>query len=229
VAARANLPGGRSLTHKQEFRPYPYPPGVLAMKSFILVGWSCACVVAATMLVAPTKGAAPAFQQKEPPEVGEQARDFALKELNGKPLKLTGFDNLQPIVLVFLRGYPGYQCPMCMAQFADFLAIADKIKKVNGVVLFVYPGPANNLEAKAKEFVKGKSYPDHFKILLDPDYTAVNLYGVRWNAPNETAYPATFVINRRGRIANANISKTHGDRMKANELLDALDTLNSGQ
>jgi len=33
-------------------------------------------------------------------------------------------------------------------------------------------------------------------MVTDPDYKVTNLYGVRWNAPEETAYPSTFVLDK---------------------------------
>jgi peroxiredoxin len=73
------------------------------------------------------------------------------------------------ILLLVLRGYPGYQCPLCTKQFADFRGKADAFKKAGARVVFVYPGPADALKDKAAEFVKGKDYPTHFTVLLDPD------------------------------------------------------------
>lgn len=86
-------------------------------------------------------------------------------------------------------------------------------------MVFVYPGPAKGLKDRAAEFVKGKDYPAHFAILLDPDYTFTTAYGLRWDAKNETAYPSTFVIDRKRTVTFAKVSTTHGDRAKVKDLI----------
>ena len=45
---------------------------------------------------------------------------------------------------------------------------------------------------------------------------------LRWDAPKETAYPATFVIGRDGTIHFANVSLEHGGRTPVAEVLKAL-------
>lgn len=156
------------------------------------------------------------------PKVGDKAKDFELAALGGGAVKLSGLTDAGPVVLVVLRGYPGYQCPLCTKQFADFLGKADEFKKAGARVVFVYPGPADKLKEKAGEFVRGKDYPAHFQILLDPDYSFTTAYGLRWDAKNETAYPSTFVIDGRRTITFAQVSTTHGGRVAAADAVKAL-------
>jgi len=89
-------------------------------------------------------------------------------------------------------------------------------------VVMVYPGPADSLVAHAKEFLENKQWPRDFIYVTDPDYTMVNAYGLRWDAPQETAYPATFVLDPQGKILSAKISHSHGDRTKAGDILEQL-------
>ena len=58
--------------------------------------------------------------------------------------------------------------------------------------------------------------------MLDPGYAFTNLYGLRWDAPKETAYPATFVLDRGGVVRFANVSRSHGGRTPVAEVLSAL-------
>ncbi|MEO5987825.1 MAG: peroxiredoxin family protein [Candidatus Eisenbacteria bacterium] len=184
-----------------------------------LFGTGLAAAVLVAMLGIGTCSAA---GMAKPPAVGEKARTFALKELGGGTVRLAQFTKVSPVVLVMLRGYPGYQCPICTIQFGDFLGKADEFKQAGATVLFVYPGPAEELSTRAAEFVKGKDYPDHFRILLDPDYTFTNRYGLRWKAEHETSYPSTFVINLKRKVTYARVSKTHGDRAKVEDVLRAV-------
>ena len=123
-----------------------------------------------------------------------------------------------------LRGYPGYQCPICSKQVGEFVGKADQLKKAGARVVFVYPGPADKLKEHAAEFTKGKEkdYPAEFTLVLDPDYTFTNAYNLRWDAKNETAYPATFVIDGDRKVTFATVSKTHAGRAKADDVLKAL-------
>jgi peroxiredoxin len=106
---------------------------------------------------------------------------------------------------------------------ADFSSKADAFKKAGARVVFVYPGPSDKLNERAAEFVKGKQFPDHYSFLLDPDFTFTQAYGLRWDARNETAYPSTFILDMNRKVTFANVSLTHGGRVKADEALKGLD------
>lgn len=62
------------------------------------------------------------------PKVGDEAKDFELTALDGEKVKLSKLTAHGPVVLVVLRGYPGYQCPLCTKQFAEFRTEADAFK-----------------------------------------------------------------------------------------------------
>lgn len=156
------------------------------------------------------------------PKVGDEAKDFELDALGGGKVKLSELTAKGPVVLVVLRGYPGYQCPLCTRQFGEFMGRADAFQRAGAKVVFVYPGPADKLKDRAGEFVKGKDYPDHFSVLLDPDYTFTTAYGLRWDAPNETAYPSTFVLGGGRKVLFAKVSTGHGDRSAAADVLRAI-------
>lgn len=157
-----------------------------------------------------------------PPAVGDKAPDFALSTMQGKKVRLSEATAKTPVVLVMLRGYPGYQCPLCNQQVHDFLKNAQGFADAKVRVILVYPGPPENLGARAAEFVADKPLPEHFDLLLDPGYEFTNLYGLRWDAPNETAYPSTFLVDQKGVVFFSKISKTHGGRTKAAELIEVL-------
>ena len=159
---------------------------------------------------------------EKPPAVGAEAPDFELMSIGGEKVKLSKLTEKGPVVLVVLRGYPGYQCPLCTKQVGELIGKADEFKKAGAQVVFVYPGPADKLKEKADEFVKGKDYPAQFTLLLDPDYTFTNAYGLRWDAKNETAYPSTFVLDGKRKVTFAKVSTTHGDRSKVADVLAAV-------
>ena len=86
----------------------------------------------------------------------------------------------------------------------------------------VYPGDAADLEEKAKQFMKRTKLPENYKMLLDPDYQFLESYDLRWNAKNETAYPSTFAINQKNVVTFSKVSKTHGGRSKAVDVIKSL-------
>ncbi len=157
-----------------------------------------------------------------PPQVGDSAPDFELESLAGEHVSLEQVREQGPVVLVVLRGFPGYQCPICGVQVANLRKHQDKFAAAGVNVLLVYPGPSDELRARADEFLRGKALPDGFHLLLDPDYTFTDAYGLRWDAPRETAYPSAFVIDGEGTVRFGKVSKTHGGRATAPDILDAL-------
>lgn len=159
------------------------------------------------------------------PTVGAKTQDFSLQSVDGPTVKLSSELQRGPVVLVVLRGWPGYQCPFCTKQFGDFLSHAAEIKDRGATVLFIYPGPSNGLKEHAEEFRKDHELPGNFKFLVDPGYSFTNAYGLRWDAPGETAYPATFVVDRTSTIRFLTLSNTHGGRASAAEVVNALRTM----
>ncbi|RYX85545.1 peroxiredoxin family protein [bacterium] len=167
---------------------------------------------------------APAPQTKapQPPKVGEIAPDFELKAIDGTKVKLSEQTTKGPVVLIELRGFPGYQCPICTAQVGQLINKAQEFSKAKAQVILVYPGPAEGLKDRAGEFVRGKDMPANFYLLLDPDFAVTNKYGLRWDAQNETSYPSTFVLDNTRKVLFAKVSHSHGDRASTEEILAAL-------
>ncbi len=160
----------------------------------------------------------------ETPGSGSLAPDFTLNTIEGKPVELRKLTASGRVVLVMLRGWPGYQCPLCDRQVQDFIKSMADFDAAKARVVFVYPGPAGGLVEHAKEFqtMKGKQWPASFLYVLDPDYVMTQAYGLRWDAPRETAYPATFIIDPSGKVTYAKISRSHGGRTTAAEVLAEL-------
>jgi thioredoxin-dependent peroxiredoxin len=166
--------------------------------------------------------AQPAMPAQSTPTVGSKAADFTLQSLDGSTVRLSDELKRGPVVLTVLRGWPGYDCPFCTRQFADYLANGDRLEKSGARVLFVYPGPADGLSEHAKTFTANRPMPSAFRILLDPDYRFTDQYGLRWAAPKETAYPSTFVLDRTGVVVFAEVSRGHGGRVAVDAVLKAL-------
>lgn len=156
------------------------------------------------------------------PKVGDTASDFTLKTLDDQSVRLSDLTSKSRVVLVVLRGWPGYQCPYCTKQARDYINNAGKLKATGVQVVMVYPGPADDLKAHATEFLENKDWPKDFLFVLDPDYSFTKSYGLRWNAPKETAYPSAFIVSKEGKVTFAHVSKQHGDRVSSDAVLKAL-------
>jgi len=165
---------------------------------------------------------APAACAAAPPAVGDHAPDFSLRTPAGREVQLSQWYRQGPVVLVVLRGYPGYQCPVCSAQAGEFLARAKEFRAAGARVLFVYPGPQVRLDERAAEFLKNTRLPEGFELVVDPDMEMISRYGLRWDKPRETAYPATLVIDKQGVVRYALVSNSHGGRAKAATVLETL-------
>ena len=194
------------------------------MRKILNFGGTAAGVLLAALMVATPAGAA--FAQVAPgetPEMGTEAPEVALSTPEGKVVKLSALTAKGPVVLVVLRGYPGAQSPECQKQVRDFKANADKFRAEHIELLLVYPGPADEVSAKAREFLKAEGpLPANFHLVVDPDYKMTTRYGLRWDAPKETAYPSTFVIAPDGEVRWRKTSREHGDRTTADEVLAAI-------
>ena len=178
-----------------------------------------------------------AAQTAATPNLGDKAPEIALTSLDGQPLKLSTLLAQGDVALVFLRGYPGYQCPYCQKQVHAFVEDAPKFAARKIQILLVYPGettttqmskdqtaPPNTapLDQRGTEFLaKEGTLPPNIHFVLDPGFKVVTLYGLRWDAPHETAYPSTFLLNRRGVVLYRKISHTHGDRATTEDILAA--------
>ena len=193
----------------------PTPPPVTARlrssppdRTLRLVVALFALAILATPLVAQT------------PSLGAKAPNFTLSTPTGASITLADQLAKGSTVLVVLRGYPGYQCPYCVKQVHDFVEHAADFAQKKTSVLLVYPGPPAQLDDHAKEFLaKQANLPANITLVVDPDYKMTNLYGLRWDAPHETAYPSTFLLDTTGKVVFEKISHGHGDRTTAQDIL----------
>jgi peroxiredoxin len=99
---------------------------------------------------------------------------------------------------------------------------AGEFEQLKATVVLVYPGEAKGLKKRAEEFLKDSPLPKPFLFVIDPDYAFTTKYGLRWDAKAETAYPATFVLDKDRVVRFQKVSKSHGDRSKAEDVLTAI-------
>lgn len=158
------------------------------------------------------------------PDVGSAAIDFELPIVGSADETIRLSDEIKngPVVVVVLRGYPGYQCRLCSKQVGAMANRAKAIAAETSRVILVYPGPASMLDEHAEEFMGQRTLPSPLVVVRDPDMKMIDAWGLRWNAPRETAYPATFVIDGDGKVVWKMISDSHAGRSSAEDVIQAL-------
>ncbi|WP_182870415.1 redoxin domain-containing protein [Rhodopirellula sp. JC639] len=168
----------------------------------------------------------------KPIAVGDKAPDFELP-IQGRNdyVTLSQLNADGPVVVVVLRGFPGYQCPICNRQVG---AMANRAKTLSsalgdrpGRVVLVYPGEDSDadLERRAKQFLGARRLPESLVLVRDPGMEMITSWGLRWDARRETAYPAAYVIGVGRRVAWSKVSDSHGGRASVEEILRALKNL----
>ena len=161
-----------------------------------------------------------------PLAVGDQVADFTLSVVGSDgEVKLSDEYKQGPVVLVMLRGYPGYQCPLCSRQVGGLAKAAGDLGKLAHRVILVYPGEASMLDKHAEEFMGKTTLPSPLVMVRDPGMKMVADWQLRWDAPRETAFPSTYVIDRDGKVRWSKVSDSHGGRASTEEILTELKKL----
>jgi len=156
-------------------------------------------------------------------KVGDRAIDFDLPVVGGKEyVTLSEEYEVGPVVVVVLRGYPGYQCPLCSQQVSAIRNRAGALGQVARRVILVYPGEGTLLQRHAEEFMGSRSLPSPLVIVRDQDMKMVTEWGLRWDSPRETAYPAAYIIDRNGRVRWSKVSDNHAGRASVDEIVREL-------
>src|SRR5258705_13894238 len=71
----------------------------------------------------------------KPPAVSDIASDFTLDAVDGEKTQLSQLLKKGRVVLIVLRGFPGYQCPVCNVQVGHFLTNVKKFEAANANVM----------------------------------------------------------------------------------------------
>ena len=182
----------------------------------LVAGASGLVIALAFTVIAPAQAVEPTLQ------VGETAPDFALDSLDGQKVSLSALADQGPVVLVVLRGYPGYQCPICTAQVGDLMGKAPRLSGRQVSCDPGIPGAVGGTQATGRRVHPWQNPAGELSNPPRPRFHVHEELRPRWDAPKETAYPSAFVIDSTRTIRFAKISHSHGGRAKAAEILEAL-------
>jgi len=163
-------------------------------------------VLALAVLVA---FALPSYRQGEASIAGRTAKDFSM-QMDGKQTKLSDYRG-KVVVLNFWASW----CPPCVAETRSLNALQRRIEQRGGLVLGV--NVDENPEAYQKFLVAhGVVFPTWRDPSVKGTTSQVALdYGT-------SAYPETYVIDRRGKIARKIIGEQQWDSPEMLAYFDAL-------
>ena len=118
-------------------------------------------------------------------------------DADGRPVALADYRGQKAVVLVVMRGFTGSVCLYCSAQSARLVTNYPEFAKRGAEVLVVYPGPKEHIATylkRVREEAGTEAVP--FRVLLDPDFAAVDRLGIR----GELAKPSTYILDKDGRV-----------------------------
>jgi len=164
--------------------------------------------------------------------VGALAPEFALKDAGGRLVRSADLLALGPLVVKFFRGR---WCPYCMTELEAWRDLYGQIREHGALMVAI--GPQTQRQS---DFMAGQ-HGLPFPVLTDPDNALAEQFGLVYTVPEylreyylsilvnipfvngETSWqlplPATYVMNREGRVIFA---EAHADFRVRPEPEDAL-------
>jgi peroxiredoxin Q/BCP len=131
-------------------------------------------------------------------DVGDKAPAFALKDQDGKTVRLSGFKGRRVVVYF----YPKADTPGCTQQSCNLRDAFPQLKKLKADVVGISPDPPE----KQKKF--DDKYGLGFPLLADTEHTVAEKYGVWGEKVNYGRkymgiIRSAFVVDEAGKIAAA--------------------------
>jgi peroxiredoxin len=167
---------------------------------------------------------------------GDKAPGFAGIDNSGKKLDLKGLLKDHKAVVLFF--YRGQWCPYCNKQISQLQDSLQLLTAKGAYVVGVTPETGENINRTID-----KTHAS-FSIIQDKGYTIMKAYGVNYvvdpemyaklkgygidleknngNTDHVLPVPATYVINRSGKIVYVHFDKDYTKRASVSAILDAL-------
>ena len=151
--------------------------------------------------------------------VGDKAPAFALKDQDGKTVRLSSFKG-KPVVVYF---YPKADTPGCTQQSCNVRDAFPQLKKLKAVALGISPDPV----AKQKKF--DDKYELGFPLLSDAKLEVIRRYDLlhAGAGPNhaDISRPAEFLVDGSGVVRWRNLTENIAVRLRPEQVLTASDKL----
>jgi peroxiredoxin len=157
----------------------------------------------------------------------EDFSDLKFSDKDGVEVKLSDVMTRDYLVLVVTRGWFGGVCFYCASQTSRWARRFDELDPYDAQLVVIFPTETDEEAVKLDELtkrIKGGEIPNDdipYPILLDINLTSVDQLGIR----SELAKPATYIIDRKGRVRFAYVGESIADRPTVDSILEQLASL----
>jgi peroxiredoxin len=150
--------------------------------------------------------------------VGQKITYFELPDQQDYPWSLSGQLEMGPVMLIF---YSGDWSPYCNGQLASYARKIEEFEMRGAQIAGISVDPPSN----NARMVGKLQLP--FPLLSDPEGELARLCGL-WNEEEGVAVPSVVVIDQSGEVRYLYSGTDIADRPRDEEILAALDGLDSG-
>jgi peroxiredoxin len=151
-------------------------------------------------------------------DVGQKITYFELPDQQDYPWSLSGQLEMGPVMLIF---YSGDWSPYCNGQLASYARKIEEFEKRGAQIAGISVDPPfNNASMVGKLLLP-------FPLLSDPEGELARLYGL-WNEEEGVAVPSVVIVDQSGEVRYLYSGTDVADRPRDEEVLAALDGLDSG-
>jgi len=172
--------------------------------------------------------------------VGDTVKDFSASDINNKSYTLSNSLLKRPVVLIFIRGQ---WCPFCNKHLSKLQDNLHLIYKKGASVVVVTPEKsefiAKSIEKTGAEFsiLYDEDYKisDAFDVTFKPDGISRFMYNTILGANLKVSHsddserlpiPATFIIDRNGKIVWRHFDPDYKKRSQINDILNNIPVIN---
>ncbi|MEE2938029.1 MAG: redoxin domain-containing protein [Planctomycetota bacterium] len=154
--------------------------------------------------------------------------ELTFTDKDGADVRLADIMTRDYLVLVVTRGWYGGVCFYCASQTSRWARRFEELDPYDAQLAVIYPTETVEEADKLGELtkrIKGGQIPNEtipFPILVDINLKGVDQLGIR----AELAKPATYIIDRSGRVRFAYVGESIADRPTVDSVLNQLDLLN---
>jgi peroxiredoxin len=157
----------------------------------------------------------------------EDFSELRFTDENGKEIQLADIMTREYLVLVITRGWYNGVCFYCASQTSRWARRYDELDPYDAQLVVIFPTESEEDASKLGELTKriktGEIPNDEipYPILLDIKLSGVDQLGIR----AELAKPATYIIDRKGRVRFAYVGESIADRPTVDSILRQLEKL----
>lgn len=157
----------------------------------------------------------------------EDFSELRFTDENGAEVKLADVMTREYLVLVITRGWYNGVCFYCASQTSRWARRFDELEPYDAQLVVIFPTESAEDASKLGELssrIKSGEIPNDdipYPILLDIKLAGVDQLGIR----AELAKPATYIIDRQGRVRFAYVGESIADRPTVDSILKQLDQL----